>query len=122
MPAGWADALLAAVLLVICEADVIGAADGRNARTLAAIAIVAVLTVPIAWRRRAPLAVACVVMTATVALAALLPEFNSLASPMFVLFIPPYSVAANEGRRRALAGLVVCLAGAICVNCCAPTA
>ena len=120
MPAGWADALLAAVLLVICEADVIGAADGRNARTLAAIAIVAVLTVPIAWRRRAPLAVACVVMTATVALAALLPEFNSLASPMFVLFIPPYSVAANEGRQRALAGLVVCLAGAICVNAVRP--
>ena len=87
---------------------------------MAAIAIVAALTVPIAWRRRAPLAVACVVMTAAVALAALLPEFNSLASPMFVLVIPPYSVAANEGRQRALAGLAVCLAGALCVNAVRP--
>ena len=55
-------------------------------------------------------------MAAVVALAALLPGFNSLGSPMFVLFIPPYSVAAHERRRRALAGLVVCLAGAVVVN------
>ena len=85
-----------------------------------AIAIVVALTLPIAWRRRAPLAVACLVMTAAVALAAMLPEFNSLASPMFVLVVPPYSVAANEGRQRALAGLGVCLAGALCVNAVRP--
>lgn len=120
IPAAWADPLLAATLLVICEADVVGATKTRDARSFVAIAIVVALTVPIAWRRRAPLAVACLVMTAAVALAAMLPEFNSLASPMFVLVVPPYSVAANEGRQRALAGLGVCLAGALCVNAVRP--
>lgn len=116
IPTAWADPLLAAALLAICEAEVIGAADGRDARLLAAVTAAAALTVPVAWRRRAPLAVACCAMTAVVALAAALPEFNSLTSPMFVLFIPPYSVAAYERRRRALAGLVICLAGVVVVN------
>lgn len=115
IPPAWADPLLAAALFVICEAEVI-AAVGSGARSLAAVAVTTALTVPIAWRRRAPLAVACCVMAAVVSLAAVLPGFNTLTSPMFVLFIPPYSVAAHEPRRRALAGLVICLAGAIVVN------
>jgi signal transduction histidine kinase len=116
IPDGWADPLLAAVLLVICEVEVVAAADGRDARSLAAFVAAAALTVPLVWRRRAPLAVACMVMAAVVSLAAALPGFNTLTTPMFVLFIPPYSVAAHERRRPALAGLGICLAGAIVVN------
>lgn len=111
----WADSLLAAALLVICEAEVVADVHGPGARS-AAVVLTAALTVPIAWRRRAPLAVACCVMAAVVALALVLPAFNALTSPMFVLFIPPYSVAAYEHCRRALAGVVICLAGAILVN------
>jgi signal transduction histidine kinase len=116
IPSGWADPLLAAALLLVCETEVVAAAAGGDARSLASVAATAAFTVPVAWRRRAPLAVACCVMAAVVSLAAVLPWFNSLTAPMFVLFIPPYSVAAHERRRRALAGLVICLAGAIVVN------
>jgi len=107
--------LLAGALFVVCEAE-ITTAGGRDARSLGAIAATATLTVPLVWRRRAPLAATCCVMAAVVALAAAAPGFNSLSSPLFVLFIPPYSVAAHEGRRRSLAGLAVCLAGAGMVN------
>jgi len=116
IPPAWADRLLAAALLVICEAEVIATADARDATSLAALVATAALTVPIAWRRRAPLVVACCVMAAVVSLAAVVPWFNSLTSPMFVLFIPPYSVAAHERRRPALAGLAICLAAAVVVN------
>ena len=107
--------MLAGALFVVCEAE-ITTAGGRDARSLGAIAAAATLTVPLVWRRRAPLAATCCVMAAVVALAAAAPGFNSLSSPLFVLFIPPYSVAAHEGRRRSLAGLAVCLAGAGMVN------
>jgi signal transduction histidine kinase len=116
IPDAWADPLLGATLLIICEAEVIGVADGRGTWSLAALIEAAALTVPIAWRRRAPLAVACCVMASVVALAAALPEFTSLISPMFALFVPPYSVAAHERRPKALAGLAICLTGAIVVN------
>ena len=116
IPTGWLDLLLAVALLVTCEADVIGSLDGRDARSLAAAIAVVALTLPIALRRRTPLAVACCAMASVVVLAAVLPGFNSLGSPMFVLVVPPYSVAAHARRRPALAGLVVCLVGAIVVN------
>lgn len=101
IPDGWADPLLAAVLLVICEVEVVAAADARDARSLAAFVAAAALTVPLVWRRRAPLAVACIVMFAVVSLAAALPGFNTLTTPMFVLFIPrtPLPPTSAGGRR-----------------------
>ena len=116
-----ADLVLAAALLVICEVDVIGSVASPDARALVAVIAVAGLTAPIAWRRRMPLAVACCSMLAVVALAALLPGFDSLGSPMFALVIPPYAVAAYEPRRRALAGLLICLGGAVAVNLLRPS-
>lgn len=107
--------MLAGTLFVVCEAE-ITAAGASEARSLGVVAAAAALTVPLAWRRRAPLAATCCVMAAVVALAAAAPGFNSLSSPLFVLFIPPYSVAAHEGRRRSLAGLSVCLISAAMVN------
>ena len=109
------DPLLAGALFVVCEAEVVSA-GGRGARPLGALSAAAALTLPLVWRRRAPLAAAALVMAAVVALAVLVPGFNSLNAPMFVLFIPPYSVAAHEGRRRALVGLAICLVGAATVN------
>ena len=116
-PSRLFDGLLAAALLLACEAElVVHLLDHPGGRPLLAIAAVAAMTVPVAWRRQAPLAVACVVTGAVVVLALALPDFNAVQSPTFVLFIPPYTVAAYESRSRALAGLAVCLAAPSLLN------
>jgi signal transduction histidine kinase len=117
LPSRSFDALLAAALLLACEAELVAhLLDHHESRPLLAVLAVAAMTVPIAWRRQAPLAVACVATGAVVLLALALPDFNAVQSPTFVLFIPPYTVAAYEPRPRALAGLAVCLAAPCLLN------
>jgi signal transduction histidine kinase len=110
----WFDPFLAAVLLIAAEVELLGRA--HNGPLLGEVAVVAGLTAPIAWRRRAPLEVACVVMTMLIVLKAIDSDFHQLTVPLFSVFIPPFSVAAYESRQRALLGLAVCVIGPSILN------
>ena len=114
LPGRWFDAGPAVVLLAAGEIELI--ARGHGGQQLWLTLGMLTITVPLAWRRRAPLAVTCVVMTAIVVLRAISAEFHSLSVPLFTLFIPPYTVAAYEPRGRALLGLIVCLAALIVMH------
>jgi signal transduction histidine kinase len=107
---GWFDPVLAVVFLIACEvevsADVLG--DHRHGHwPLAAnIVLVAGLCVPIAWRRRAPLCSACMVVAFAVMIQTWsLADVENVYAPLFAIFIPMYSVAAYSTRRRAQLGL-----------------
>jgi signal transduction histidine kinase len=110
----WLDRSLAAVLLAAAEVELLG--RPRTGPLVVEVAIVAGIAVPIAWRRRAPLAVACVVMTMLILLKAIDSDFHQLSVPLFALFIPPFTVAAYESRGRAVLGLAVCVAGPCVLN------
>jgi signal transduction histidine kinase len=110
----WFDPFLAAVLLIAAEVELLG--RPRNGPLLLEVAVVAGITVPIAWRRRAPLAVACVVMVMLILLKAIFSDFHQLSVPLFALFIPPYTVAAYQSRGRAVLGLAVSVAGPCVLN------
>jgi signal transduction histidine kinase len=112
--ARWFDPFLAAVLLIAAEVELLGRA--HNGPLLVEVAVVAGFTAPIAWRRQAPLEVACVVMAMLIVLKAIDGDFHQLTVPLFAVFIPPFSVAAYESRRRALVGLAVCVIGPCILN------
>lgn len=107
----WLDPALAAVLLIAYAVDVAGARD-RHGPLALNLLLVAAITIPTAWRRRAPLAFASVVMVLAIVMDATLTSVTSHVVPLYLLFLPPYTVAVHEARGRALAGLVVCLVGA----------
>ena len=102
------------MLLIAAEVELL--ARAQSGPLLVEVAVVAGLTVPIAWRRRARLEVACVVMTMLIVLKTIDGDFHQLTVPLFAVFIPPFSVAAYESRQRALFGLVVCVAGPCVLN------
>ena len=60
---------------------------------------------PLAWRRRKPLASLVVVMSSLPLLMLALADVKTVNFPQLVLFIPPYSVAAYAPRRPAVLGL-----------------
>lgn len=106
---GWLDVALAALLLLACEAEVVVDTIGDHGHDhwpLAAnILVAAGLTVPLAWRRRAPLASLVAVMSCVPLIIVGLADVKTVNFPQLVLFIAPYSVAAYSQRRRALLGL-----------------
>ena len=110
----WFDPFLAAALLTAAEVELLGRA--HTGPLLVEVVVVAGLTVPVASRRRAPLGVACAVMTLLIVLKAIDSDFRHLTVPLFAVFIPPFAVAAYESRGRALLGLAVCVAGAGILN------
>jgi signal transduction histidine kinase len=114
----WFDGLLAAVLLIAAEVDLLN--GPRTGSQVVEVAVVAGLTVPIAWRRRAPLAVACVVMSMLILLKAIDSDFHRLSVPLAALFILPFTVAAYESRQRAVLGLAVCVTGPCVLNAMGP--
>jgi len=111
---GWFDRALAAVLLVAAEVEMI--VRPRSGPLALELGVVAAMTVALAWRRRAPLPVAGVVMAMLVVLKAIYGDFHELSFPLFAVLIPPYCVGAGEPRARALVGLAVCLAGVFAVH------
>jgi signal transduction histidine kinase len=102
------------VLLAAAEVELLG--RPHSGPLVVEVAVVAGIAVPIAWRRRAPLAVASVVMTMLIILKAIDSDFRQLTVPLFAVFIPAFTVAAYESRRRALFGLAVCVAGPSVLN------
>jgi signal transduction histidine kinase len=103
-----ADALLAAALFALAQAEVwlTSTADGRRPETAVAAAV---MTVALAWRRRRPLATALAVVTAVVALA-LVAELPNTAFLLPVSLVAMYSLGAYATPERGLVGIAATLA------------
>lgn len=80
------------------------------------VLIIAGVTVPIAWRRRAPLVCTSIAMTCVFVLTLSLNDVKNVTTPQLVLFIVPYSVAAYSSRTRATVGLAICVAAIAAAN------
>jgi len=102
------DVALAIALLVL---KVVTLASGIQAGSgLVSYLAAPLWTLPLAWRSRAPLAVAVVVMGASVAEVGLGGFHNSVVA-LVVLLLVPYSLGAHsQSVRRLLAGLAVVVA------------
>jgi signal transduction histidine kinase len=120
IPPGWVDPILAVVFLLACEVETLIDLDGDRSRhhwPLAGnVLIIAGVAVPIAWRRRAPLACASVVMVCVFVLTVSLNDVKNVTTPQLALFIIPYSVAAYSSRTRAILGLAICVAAIAAAN------
>jgi signal transduction histidine kinase len=108
-----ATALAAYAMLEIWRPDSVGVEAGGDKAILVTTMLAA--TVPLALRRRAPLAVLAVVVAALTAQALLTVFLEGLAG-IAALLVAVYSVAAHAGATRALAGLAVALAGAAAIG------
>src|SRR4051794_14537393 len=112
-------------LFLACEVEMIGhelRADHHSARALTVgVLATAAMTFPLLWRRRAPLAAACVEMAALVLLLFVVRnDTATLNVPQLLLFVLPYSLAAYAERRRAVMGLGVFVVGMVLLNLEAP--
>jgi signal transduction histidine kinase len=111
----WVDWLVALMLAGSAQYEIwinSLAKDGVPDPRAAHAAFVLAITLPLAWRRRAPLAVLCIAGAAAMLESVLLANFPSF-QPFVALIVAVYSVAAHSDRRRAVMGAVV--AGAILV-------
>jgi hypothetical protein len=111
----WLDPALAAVALVAFELEILTSKHRSGPLVLDVLAAAAII-VPLVWRRRAPLAYACLTMGLAVVMTATLTDFTALGIPPFLLIIAAYTVAAYEPQTRALIGLAACL-GAVWALC-----
>jgi signal transduction histidine kinase len=107
----WLDPALAMIFFAAVEIELLTASYRHGPAVLNAL-VIALMTLPLAWRRRAPLPVALVVLTATLLETILLTDVTRAHTTNFVLFLPPYTTAAWLERPRAIAGLAACLATA----------
>jgi signal transduction histidine kinase len=124
IPARWIDPILAALFLLACETETLlelhHDTSHRHWPLAANVLIIAGVTVPVAWRRRAPLACASIVMVCVFVLTVTTNDVKNVTSPQLVLFLAPYSVAAYSSRRRALIGLGICVTAIASANLLAP--
>jgi signal transduction histidine kinase len=104
----WLDPALAAVALVALETEIVTVRHQTGPLVLNVLGAAAI-TVPLVWRRRAPLAYACLTMGLAVLITATLTNLNTPVVPGFLLIIAAYTVAAHEPQTRAFIGLAVCL-------------
>ncbi len=106
----WFDPGLATILFAVAETELVLVTHGRPPAGDALL--LAGLTVPIAWRRRAPLGVAGAVMSVLVACSfGTNPVLGVVQSPILVALAVSYTVAAYSSSGRARVGLAVCLVG-----------
>lgn len=105
----WLDPALAAVALSAFEIEIV-TSKHRSGPLVLNVLAAAAITVPLVWRRRVPLAYACLTMGLAVLMTATLTDLTALGIPQFLLIIAAYTVAAFEPQTRALVGLAVCLA------------
>jgi signal transduction histidine kinase len=102
------DALIAATLFAVAQAEIWLGSSAEDARPETAVAAAAA-TAALVWRRRAPLAVLTIVMVAF----GLLSVIAELPVAAFVLptsLLAVYSVAAHDGTEQAVVGLGIALA------------
>jgi signal transduction histidine kinase len=109
------DAVLAgsACVLVLVEWVLLG--PGRGPWPLEALALAA-LTLPLAWRRRDPLAVVVVFMAVAVPSQLWLAKITGGVVPIATLLIACYSAGRHLTTRRAVLALAVALAGIVAVS------
>jgi signal transduction histidine kinase len=103
-----ADAALAALLTCLAQVEVWIVGDPDGPRPLVAFAAL-VMTLSLAWRRRAPVAVAAVVMAALTALALVSNTPDVTVFGIAAVVLAMYSVAAHCELRDALIGGAVVL-------------
>ena len=110
LPAGRADALLAAVLLVEGVAEVVLLTDLEATLTVAVLGLLVVEAVALAFRRRVPL-------VTVIVLFGIEPVFQSLdrdlidhvVGPMFWLLLAAYTLGVHtQGRRLWLGAAIAC--------------
>jgi signal transduction histidine kinase len=104
----WLDPALAAVALVALEIEIVTVRHQTGPLVLNVLGAAAI-TFPLVWRRRAPLAYACLTMGLAVLMTATLTDLTALVIPPLLFIIAAYTVAAYEPQTRALIGLAVCL-------------
>jgi signal transduction histidine kinase len=111
----WVDWLLALLLAGSAQYEVwihSLAKEGVPGPHAVHAVFVLLVTVPLAWRRRAPLAVLCVVIGSAMLEGAAFANFPSF-QPFLASIIAVYSVAAHSERRRALVGAAIVFAALI---------
>jgi signal transduction histidine kinase len=115
----WLDPALAAVALVALEVEIVTVRHHGGPLVLNMLAAAAI-TVPLVWRRRAPLAYTCLTMGLAVLMTATLTDLTKLVVPPPLLVIAAYTVAAYEPQTRALIGLAVCLVAPLAIVAMSP--
>ena len=110
----WLDPLTAVAFTIAWTIELVSE-HHRKGPLVPELLFIVLMTSQIVWRRRAPLAFAAVEMALAVTMTAALVSITSNVAPVYVLFIPAYTVAAYEPRDRALIGLGVCLAGGLAI-------
>jgi signal transduction histidine kinase len=98
------DAALAVALAVVVLSDIWASGDYLTAPKAIYVPAALLMTLPLAWRRRAPLAVAAVVMGALVAESLAAGSAPTPDSALVAWLVAIYSLAAHCERRAALAG------------------
>lgn len=111
----WLDVALAAAFLVAFEANILTVKHLHGSVVLNVLAAGAISLATL-WRRRAPVAYVGSVMGLAIVMTATLTHITSLVVPIFVLFVPAYTIAYAEGHRRAVLGLGFCLASTWAVD------
>jgi signal transduction histidine kinase len=99
----WPDALLALAATALAQIDVWVAGAVPGSRSLMSL-VMLVATVPLAWRRRAPLAVLALAMAAMTCQAVVSGRAAEDPGGWAPFLVPLYSVAAYAPLRRALVG------------------
>ena len=102
------DALIAAALATLAVATIFS--DPLEGPRAALVPIALAMTVPLAWRRRRPLAVLVIVLAAVAALALVSPQAGGDLSVILVTLVVTYTVGANAERRTGLLGLAIAIA------------
>ena len=101
------DALLACALAIVAELEVVASAEFPGSDVAAAVAIPA-MTLPLAWRRRAPVVSAAVIYAAYAGQALAGGEAEQSIAVAIALLVAIYSIAAHAPDGRvAVGGLVV---------------
>ena len=114
-PGHAADALLAAGAFTAIAIETVSSAQLEGS-VWANLVLVALAAAPLAFRRRAPLAAALATIVAMAAQEALVTPPSVLVTPLLLLLVSAYTVAEQLPLRRALAGLVICVAGTLAVE------
>jgi signal transduction histidine kinase len=107
------DAVLAGVLALLALADIYSSGDYLTGSRWIYVPAALLMTVPLAWRRRAPLPVVAVVMGALIAQSLALGTTPSPDFELVAWLVAVYSVAAHSERRIALIGGAIGLAGGL---------
>jgi signal transduction histidine kinase len=105
LPAGRADAVLAALLLIEGATEVVVLSKLESSRLTLALALLTIMAAALAVRRRFPLAVLVVVFAMQPLMQSFGPDLvDHVAGPFFWLLLAGYTLGAHADGRRVWAG------------------